>query len=260
MTTMIETQKNLEEIFHKHQLMKTLKEQFSEVTTDPFSLEVVCQMYLHKQADVPTMVGLFSPKWGDPDDVAGMLLEVAQNDLIDYDQTTDRFVMKYGLSADVEEILAKYQFPLPMIVEPVKVTNNRMGSGYFDKHGSIVLNGSDIFDGEDVCLDHINRINSVALTLNMNVVASKEGNMIVPKRKVGEDFEEFQKRKKQAAMFYENSLDVMKGMMALGNTFYLTHKYDRRGRTYCVGYHINSQGTDYNKAVLELANKEMINQ
>lgn len=38
-----------------------------------------------------------------------------------------------------------------------------------------------------------------------------------------------------------------------------SHKYDRRGRTYAVGYHVNSQGTDYNKSVLELSRKEIIN-
>jgi hypothetical protein len=133
-----------------------------------------------------------------------------------------------------------------------------MGSGYFDKKGSIILNGSSVFKDEDVCLDHINRANSVALTLNMEVVGSEEGHMIVPKRKAGEPFEDYRKRKKQAETFYTTSLQVMQGLMALGNEFHLTHKYDRRGRTYAVGYHINSQGTDYNKAVLELAEKEVI--
>ena len=82
--------------------------------------------------------------------------------------------------------------------------------------------------------------------------------MIVPKRKIGESFEDFRKRRKQAEVFYEHSLKTMKMMMALGNEFWLTHKYDRRGRTYAVGYHINSQGTDYNKAVLELSKQEKL--
>ena len=82
--------------------------------------------------------------------------------------------------------------------------------------------------------------------------------MILPKRKIGEAFDEFQKRQKQAQVFYEHSLEVMQAIATLGNEFWLTHKYDRRGRTYAVGYHINTQGTDYNKAVLELAKKEVI--
>ena len=258
MTSMIETQKNLEELFSKNQLMDVLRAEFEELTDDPFKLDVVVQAYLHKQADVPTMVGLFSPKWGTPQDVADMLIEVVEEDLIDFDMQTCKFIMKYEITTDVEEMLARYQFPLPMVVEPLKVTNNRMGSGYYDTRGSIVLNSSNVFDMEDTCLDHINRANSVALTLNLDVVASEEGNMIVPQRKHSEMFEEYRKRKKQAAVFYENSLDVMQSLTALGNTFWLTHKYDRRGRSYAVGYHVNTQGTDYNKAVLELEKKELI--
>lgn len=256
--SMVETQKNLEELFSRNQLLDVLRDQFSPLTDDPFKLDCVVQIYLHKQADLPTMVGLFSPKWGEPQDVAEMLKEVVEDDLIDFDMGEEKFILKYGISADVEEQLALYQFPLPMVVRPLKVKNNHMGSGYFDTRGHIILNGSDVFDEEDVCLDHINRVNSVALTLNMNVVASEEGNMIIPKRKVGEGFEDFRKRRKQAEVFYNHSLEVMQSMMTLGNEFWLTHKYDRRGRTYAVGYHVNSQGTDYNKAVLELSKKEVL--
>ncbi|ANJ20666.1 RNAP1 protein [Roseobacter phage RD-1410Ws-07] len=255
---MQETQRNLEELYSKNQLLDVLRDQFSPLTDDPFKLDVIVQIYLHKQADIPTMVGLFSPKWGEPKDVAQMLIECVDEDLLDFDMEDERFIMKYGITSDVEEQLALYQFPLPMVVQPKKVENNHMGSGYFDTRGHIVLNGSDVFRDEDVCLDHINRANSVGLTLNIDVVASPEGNMIIPKRKVGEDFEDFRKRRKQAEVFYNNSMEVMQGMLALGNQFWLTHKYDRRGRTYAVGYHINSQGTDYNKAVLELAKKETL--
>lgn len=255
---MIETQKNLEELYNRNQLLDVLRDQFSPLTDDPFKLDCIVQIYLHKQADIPTMVGLFSPKWGEPQDVAQMLIEVVEEDLMDFDMDEEKFILKYGISADVEEELALYQFPLPMVVRPIKVKNNHMGSGYFDTRGHIILNGSEVFKDEDVCLDHINRCNSVALTINMEVVASEQGNMIVPKRKPGEDFEEFRKRRKQAETFYTNSLEVMKSMVSLGNLFWLTHKYDRRGRTYAVGYHINSQGTDYNKAVLELDHKEYL--
>lgn len=258
MTSMIDTQRNLEELFSRNQLLDVLREQFSPLTDDPFELDVIVQIYLHKQADVPTMVGIFSPKWGEPKDIAEMLVGCVEADLLDFDMETDRFSLKYGISKDVEDLLARYQFPLPMVVPPQTVQNNHMGSGYFDTRGHIILNGSDVFKDEDVCLDHINRANSVCLTLNLDVVASEEGNMIIPKRKVGEGFEEFRKRRKQAQVFYDTSLEVMQGMLALGNEFWLTHKYDRRGRTYAVGYHVNSQGTDYNKAVLELAKGEII--
>lgn len=65
MTNMVETQLNLEELYNRNQLMDVLRDQFSPLTDDPFKLDCVVQIYLHKQADVPTMVGLFSPKWGE---------------------------------------------------------------------------------------------------------------------------------------------------------------------------------------------------
>jgi hypothetical protein len=255
---MAETQRNLEEIFNRNQLMDVLRGQFAPLSDDPFEIDVLCQIYLHKQADVPTMVGLFSPKWGDPQDVADLLINVVEADLVDFDMDSRKFIMKYEITQDVQDLLDRYQFPLPMVVRPNKVTNNKSGSGYFDTKGRIVLNGSEVFDEEDMCLDHINRANSVGLTLNPDVVASEQGNLILPKRKNGESFLDFQKRQKQAEVFYNTSYEVMQGLLALGNEFWVTNKYDRRGRTYSVGYHINPQGTDYNKAVLELSRKETI--
>lgn len=258
MTSLIETQKNLEELYHKNQLMDVLRNEFSPLTNDPFKLDVICQIYLHKQADVPTMVGLFSPKWGEPDEIGQLLIECVEENLLDFDLNTYKFIFKYTLTDDVEEMLARYQFPLPMIVRPKKVKHNFMGSGYYDNKGCIILNGSKIYKDEDVCLDHINRSNAVKLSLNLDVIESPEGELIEPERKIGESFIDYQRRKKQAKTFFENSVHVMEQIASLGNEFYLTHKYDRRGRVYCVGYHINEQGTDYNKAVLELANKEVV--
>ncbi len=255
---MLETQKNLEELYSKNQLLDVLRSEFAPLSDDPFEIDVIVQIYLHKQADVPTMVGLFSPKWGTPNEVSQLLIGCVENDLLDFNMKTEKFSLRYGITSDVEDMLARYQFPLPMVVKPCKVTRNNMGSGYFDKRGSIVLNGSSVFNEEDVCLDHINRANSVKLTLNLDVISSTEGNMITPKRKPDEGFEDYRKRKKQAEVFYNTSVDVMEGLLALGNEFWLTHQYDRRGRTYSRGYHVNSQGTDYNKAVLELGNKEVI--
>jgi hypothetical protein len=43
-----------------------------------------------------------------------------------------------------------------------------------------------------------------------------------------------------------------------GNEFCLTHKYDKRGRIYCQGYPVNYQGALWNKAVIQLAAKEIV--
>jgi hypothetical protein len=258
---MTETQKNLELLFNKNQLIPVLREQFQEVTEDPFEVDVLVQIYLHKQADVATMVGIFTPKWGKPQDVADMLLECAEKDLLDFAADKGVFSLKYAVSEDVEVMLARYQYPLPMITKPKEIYSNKGAAsctGYETIKAPLVLNGSDVFDGMDICVDHLNRANAVALSLDMDVLATPEGKPLMPKRKQGEEYADYLKRKRQAETFYGVSEEVMNGLLAFGNELYLTHKYDRRGRTYASGYHVNTQGTDWNKAVLELANKEVV--
>jgi DNA-directed RNA polymerase len=40
--------------------------------------------------------------------------------------------------------------------------------------------------------------------------------------------------------------------------FHLTHKVDKRGRIYSQGYHVNTQGAAFKKAMIELAKEELI--
>lgn len=258
-----ETQTGLEELFSKHQLLPVLREQFAEMGDDQIvvepamATEALAQLYLHRQADVPTMVGILSPKYGTPQEVADKLLMLCEIDYMDFQESSEKFIVKYDVSEDVQEMLDRYQYPLPMVVPPRPVRKNHH-TGYMTINGSVVLNGSDYFDDKDMCLDHLNRANSVALALAMDVVHSEEGKYIRPTRNPGEDFAEFRKRQKQSDVFYATSVDVMESIHALSDELFLTHKFDRRGRCYASGYHISTQGDDYRKAVLQLANKEVI--
>jgi hypothetical protein len=261
-TATYETQAEFEELFSKHKLMKVLTEEFTELGNDSevvepqFATEVLAQMYLHRQCDVATLVGLMS-RHGEPQDVADKILILVEEDFLDYDIDKERFILRYDLTDDVKQRLAMYQYPLPMVVKPKPVKNN-FDTGYLTIKKSVILNGSEYFEDKDVCLDHLNRANSVALELSMETVHSEEGRYIRPTRNPNEDFAEFQKRQKQSDIFYATSVDVMESLNMVSNELYLTHRFDRRGRCYASGYHVNSQGTDYNKAVLTLANKELI--
>lgn len=258
-----QTQEDLETLFSKHQLLPVLREQFAEILDEieeedrNFYADMLSQIYLHRQADVPTMVGVLSPKYGTPQEVADRLLMAAEFDFIDYDQDKKRFLVKYDVSDDVKAMLERYQYPLPMVVKPNEVKKNS-DTGYHTIRGSVVLNGSEYFKDKDMCLDHINRANGVPLALDFSVVKSTEGRFDKPKRKNGEDFSDYRKRLRQAVVFYETSVEVMEGLDALTDEIYMTHKYDRRGRCYSSGYHISPQGDDYRKAVLQFAKKEVI--
>ena len=263
-TNLTQTQTDLETLYSKHQLLPVLREEFTEYLqlmlpnrhgndAKPF-VEMLAQIYLHRQADVITMVGILSPRFGEPQEVSDLLwTAVAELDLMDYDSAKGMFMVKFDISEDVQDRLDRYQYPLPMISPPNEVKDN------FDTiTGSVILNGSNYFKDKDVCLDHLNRANAVALTLDVDVIKSREGKFVQPKRNVGEDFSDFNKRKRQANIFYHTSVKVMADLMDISEKLYLTHKFDRRGRSYASGYHVTTQGTDYNKAVLQLAKKEMI--
>lgn len=257
-------QSDLEILYSNHQLLPVLREEFAIVAEkypDPddhdFIRDMLSQIYLHRQADPPTMVGLLSPKHGAPQVVANKLLLMCEFDYMDYDENTGNFVVKFDVSHDIEAMLERYQYPLPMIVKPNAIHDN-FSTGYHTIKGSIILNGSKHFKHLDVCLDHLNRMNAVPLVLDFSVIKSMEGRYIKPTRKDGESYEDFRKRLKQASVFYSVSLEVMEGLAELSDVIYLTHKFDRRGRCYASGYHINTQGTDYNKAVLQLAHKEIL--
>ena len=266
--TLTETQTELETLYSKHQLLPVLREEFTEfmVETHPETvakgadhfIEMLAQIYLHRQADVITMVGILSPRFGDPQDVSDQLwVAVEEMDLMDYDSARGMFMVKYDITEDVKDRLDRYQYPLPMITSPKQVKDN-FSTGYETIKGSVILNGSEYFKDKDVCLDHLNRANAVALTLDVNVIKSTEGKFVQPKRNIGEDFSDFNKRKRQANIFYHTSVKVMADLLDLSDELYLTHKYCRRGRSYAMGYHVTTQGTDWNKAVLQLAKKEVI--
>ena len=218
---------------------------------------MLSQICLHRQADPVTLVGILSPKHGTPQEVADLLLLMCEFDYIDFSETTGNFILVYDISEDIQAMLDRYQYPLPMIVAPNPITDN-LTTGYHTIPGSVVLNGSSYFYAVDLCLDHLDRMNSVALTLDYSVIESTEGRYIKPTRKENESYDDFCKRLKQASVFYDVSLEVMEGITAFSDVMYLTHKYDRRGRCYASGYHINTQGTDYNKAVIQLAKKELL--
>ena len=136
----------------------------------------------------------------------------------------------------------------PMVCEPRTLTNN-YSSGYLTHEDSLILGKGNHHDG-DICLDTLNIANSVALTLNTEFLSTFEEEptyeLDTPTKEVL-----WNQYKKQSYKYYT--------MIAKqGNRFHLTHKVDKRGRTYAQGYHISSQGTSFKKGMIELADGEIV--
>lgn len=103
---------------------------------------------------------------------------------------------------------------------------------------------------KDICLDHIERMNSIALSLDERIIdVMEEYQKSEPE--TTEQEEQWQEFNRRSAETYQTVLEN-------GNRFYLRHNYDTRGRCYCEGYYINYQGSQYKKAIVQLADKEVV--
>lgn len=267
--TQIGYQIELEKLFNKNQLIPRIRQEFENCEDVSFrdyliekgipiqfGMDVLVQMALHKRCNLPTLFGVLRHHFAHAQDTVDMILKCAEADLMNWDPQLKLFIVIFTISNDVQEDLDRFQYPLPMIVEPKEVLSNK-DTGYILSKGSIILRQG--HHSEDVCLDHINRANKIKYTLNTNtmtMVKNQWRNLDKPKE--GESTEDFQKRKKAFEKYERTSKVVMDILLATGNEFHITHKYDKRGRTYTCGYHVNPQGTSYCKSVVEFANKEII--
>lgn len=162
----------------------------------------------------------------------------------------DSMKVKHNLAIpqELQDFIRDSEYLPPMICPPLKVTDN-YSSGYLTHKDSLILGSGNHHNG-DLCLDVINKMNSVALSLNTEYLSKyEEKPKTEPETKEQKD--QWNNFKKQSYAFY--SL-----MAQQGNKFYLTHKNDKRGRMYAQGYHISTQGTSFKKAILDLAEPELI--
>lgn len=263
----------LEKLYNKNNTLSRISKEFTHCKEfnfakymgdndidEQFGFDLLTQMVLHKRTTLPTLVGILRRHFDGRDNAcqlaADMLQVCAKADLVDWNPVTRQFIVKFDISQDVQDDLDRYQFPLPMVIEPRKVNDNR-DTGYVMSRNSIILRRNHHED--DVCLDHINRVNAVRFTINYDtahMVRNQWRNLDKPK--TGETKQDFQKRLKAFEKYDRSSKEIIDLILRYGNEFYLTHKYDKRGRIYCQGYHINYAGNAWNKAVIELADKEIV--
>jgi hypothetical protein len=267
--TLVAHQIELERLYSKNQTIPKVRAEFfnceevnfkeyfieNEIPVN-FGLDLLVQMALHKRANLQTLIGLLYNHFNDAQITANMLLRAVMADLIDWDPAFKTFIVKFEITPEIQEDIDRFQYPLPMVVEPRLITKNRE-TGYYLNQGSVILRNNHHED--DVCLDHLNRMNSIKFTINddtAQMVHNKWKNLDKPKE--GELREEFEQRKKAFQKYDRMAKSVMALLTQHSTHFHLTHKYDKRGRVYCQGYQVNYQGSPWNKAVVEFAEKEYV--
>lgn len=281
----VEAENELEKLFDKNQLKKRLRQWFdtdafhtfikgknlSENITPKFCIDLCVTMAIHKRAIPSTLIGIlyrhFETDQGKHvamQACAHALEECVDADLVDYNMNAQMFIIRIDIDPVTRQDLDRYQYPLPMVVQPKKLNNN-MENGYRSAETGrslVILKAGRqalLYEQANVCLDHLNRMNSIPLTLNIQTAELIDNEWAdIGRRRPGETFQQYETRQKAFEKYDIASKDVMYALMGIRNQFWMTHKYDRRGRTYCQGYHVNYQGTSWNKAVVEFANKELI--
>ena len=184
--------------------------------------------------------------------VAELLAILCQTDAFDTNKPDKmaslEIVSRMELPLNLKDFIENSQYLPPMVCKPLQLTHN-YSSGYLTHNDSLILGTGNHHDG-DICLDVLNTMNSVALKLDTDFLSTVEEEPTFEldtqeKEDLWRDF------KRQSYVFYNL-------MVQCGNKFYLNHKVDKRGRIYCSGYHITTQGTAFKKASIELAHEEIV--
>lgn len=170
----------------------------------------------------------------------------------------------YLMSKECELALNQCMYKLPMIVKPrkVKYHENNRGSGYLTQsHDSLILNNK--HHNSEICKEFLDIVNQVPLKLNHSVLQNYQHKIDLDSIKEKQS-QGYTLSAGEAIILAEQNINQFNQQTEIAasiledNPFYLTHKYDARGRCYAQGYHINYQGDSYCKAMIELAEPELI--
>lgn len=163
----------------------------------------------------------------------------------------------------------------PLICEPRELTNNMSSAYYTHEADSLILGGGLNHHDGNICLDVLNKRNKVPLSLDVEFLCNYEEeptfnlNEIDPEtlakyaakgRKLS-DWDKADLIRKQKAnwdKYKRQSYYFYSLVVNQGNKYYTPNKYDKRGRLYSCGYHINPMGTPFKKAMTNFAKKEVV--
>lgn len=132
----------------------------------------------------------------------------------------------------------------PMLCAPMILEAN-IHNGYMTKNESVIL-GADNHHNDYVALDAINIISAIPLSLDTTVLREQE----LPTKPL-----DTPEKVSNHARMISSSIAVYNELVDNDNVFYFTWKFDKRGRMYSQGYHVNIQSTEYKKACINFAEK-----
>lgn len=185
--------------------------------------------------------------------IAEICVFMAQKDLFNLipaaDSETGGIMLQtiYQLDSETKEDIRNKQYLPPMIEPPAEVRLNYDYSYHTEQSWMILGKGNG--HHKPIALDVINILNQIPLELDSEILAMEE----TPNKKLDtvEKMMQFNQMKNSSRKVYGLLVEH-------SNEFFLTWKYDKRGRIYSQGYHVNIQSTEYKKALINLKNKLVI--
>ena len=159
----------------------------------------------------------------------------------------DNIMFSSWISLDSNEqlLVSKLMYQPPMVCKPLHISNNYM-SGYLTFNESVILGSKVKSHNKPIRLDVINTLNSIGFVLDKdtcNKIHKSKDELL------GVDLDNWSQYIKEQDMLIEDYKD---------RKFYFNHKLDSRQRIYSQGWHINYQGDEHNKAMVNLAKYEKV--
>lgn len=158
-----------------------------------------------------------------------------------------------ALSDELENRLKLLCVLPPMMVKPRKLIHNRSSGFLTINNDSLILGDKENHHDECISLDVLNTLNSQALCLDLDICYKFEKDFTSD---FDIDTDEYKNQKKTYDKAKEQ-FEFFRDMLA-DNAIFFTHKVDKRGRVYSQGYQMNTQGTSYEKACINLKTKEYV--
>ena len=154
------------------------------------------------------------------------------------------------LSEQIQRYMNNVRFNMPMICEPLELKSNS-DSPYLTVKDKLIL-GKGNLHGGNISLDVLNKLNKIPLSLNTQFLSTveEEPTKVLETPEQQEGWNQFKK------VSYELYIKIASGVYE--NRFYLPNSVDKRGRIYCRGYHVSTQGTAFKKSSIDFANKEVV--
>lgn len=230
-----------------------------QVVIEILSIVLPIQDYTPIQGICNKLSGLFQYD----DDLDGIktaaeLLAVTEGPFFDlysrdyWENPTETIAIKCNqpVEAELVEYLENVQYLPPMLIRPEPWINGSDGGWLTVKNFTVL--GNDTYHNKCLALDVQNILQRIPFELNEFVLTLPEKGKGITNEGEPWNAEQW----KQWEVFTRRSRQLYDQYR--GRRFYFPWRPDSRGRLYSQGYHLNPQGSEYKKAVLDFEHKEFI--